>query len=325
MKRLSMTSAALLLAAAAANAETPYVAPDTPQGSGPFPAVMTQDATLPTHTIYRPARLDAAGLPKLPIIAWGNGACVNVGNRFRPFLSEIASHGYLAIAIGPIGPKEAETVDSSSKVRGQPAAVSSAAKRTANSPKIDYIPSDTAASQLTDAVDWAIAENKRPGSPYYGKLDTAKIAVMGQSCGGLQASAAARDPRVSVLGIWNSGLFDDAERIRLIADADVSKADLPRLRVASIYVTGDPAHDQAYKNAETDFAVVSGPSVRAWRENTPHAGTYREANGGAFGPVAVAFLNWQLKGDKAASKMFVGPDCELCKQPGWHVRTKNLD
>lgn len=324
MKRLSITSAALLLAGAAF-ADTPYVTPDTPQGSGPYPAVMLQEPTLPTHTVYRPARLDAAGMGKLPIIAWGNGACVNVGNRFRPFLTEIASHGFLAIAIGPIGPKEAETMDASSKVRGKPAAVSSAAKRTASSPKIDYIPSDTAASQLLDAIDWAIAENKRPGSPYFGKLDTAKIAVMGQSCGGLQASAAARDPRVSVLGIWNSGLFDNAQRIKDIADAEVSKADLPKLHVASIYLTGDPEHDQAYKNAETDFAVVSGPSVRLWRENTPHAGTYREPNGGAFGPVAVAYLEWQLKGDKRASKMFVGPDCELCKKPEWHVRTKNLD
>lgn len=322
--KLAFATAALLLAGSAI-ADTPYVPADTPQGSGPYPAVMLQEPSLPTHTVYRPAKLDAPGMGKLPIIVWGNGACVNVGNRFRPFLSEIASHGYIAIAVGPIGPPQAETVASSSMVRGKPSAVSSAGKRTASSPKLDYIPSDTAASQLTDAIDWAIAENKRPGSPYFGKLDTAKIAVMGQSCGGLQASAAARDPRVSVLGIWNSGLFDNAQHIKDIADADVSKAALPTLHVASIYITGDPVHDQAYKNAESDFAVVSGPSVRAWRENTPHAGTYREPNGGAFGPVAVAFLDWRLKGEQTAARMFTGPDCTLCKQPEWHVRTKNID
>ena len=38
---------------------------------------------------------------KLPIIAWGNGGCANNGLSHRNFLMEIASHGYLAIAIGP--------------------------------------------------------------------------------------------------------------------------------------------------------------------------------------------------------------------------------
>jgi dienelactone hydrolase len=285
---------------------------------------MASAPNLPTHTVYHPANLSAAGLHKLPIIAWGNGACINYGNRFRNFLTEIASHGFLAVAIGPMGPAEVETAVSGSKARGKPAAVSSAAKRNAGSPPIDYIPSDTTAGQLTDAIDWAIAENSRPGSPYYGKLDTSKIAVMGQSCGGLQATAAARDPRVSVLGVWNSGLFTDAQRIKDIADADVSKEALPSLKVASIYVTGDSS-DQAFKNAEDDFARIAGPSVRLWRDKTPHAGTYREPNGGAFGPVGVAFLKWRLLGDKEAARMFTGADCTLCKQPEWHVRTKNIE
>lgn len=314
-----------LLLAGAVRAEAPYVPAATPQGTGAYPAIMVQEPSLPTHTVYRPANLAAPGMAKLPIIAWGNGACVNVGNRFRYFLTEIASHGFIAIATGPIGPQQAESVASSSMVRGKPAAVSSAGKRNADSPPLKFIPSDTTAGQMLDAINWAIAENSRPGSPYFGKLDTGKIAVMGQSCGGLQASAAARDPRVSVLGIWNSGLFDDAQHIRDIADADVSKDALPSLKVASIYVTGDAAHDQAYKNAETDFARISGPSVRIWRENTPHAGTYREPNGGAFGPVAVAFLKWRMFGDQQAAHMFTGPDCELCKKPEWHLRTKNID
>lgn len=318
---------AVLLGALSGNlaqADAPYVAPATPQGTGPYPAIMVQEPNLPTHTVYRPARLDAAGMKKLPIIAWGNGACVNQGNRFRYFLTEIASNGFMAIAIGPIGPPNVETSLSSGDVRGKPSAVSPAAKRTADSPKIDYIPADTTAGQLTDAIDWAIAENSRPGSPYYGKLDTSRIAVMGQSCGGLQASAAARDPRVTVLGVWNSGLFTDAQRVMDIAAADAPKTMLPGLRIPSIYVTGDQS-DQAFKNAEDDFARVGGPSIRLWREQTGHKGTYREPNGGAFSPVAVAFLKWRLQDDQQAARMFIGPDCTLCKQPEWHLRTKNMN
>src|SRR5579863_4244167 len=71
------------------------------EGNGPFPAVMEQDPGLPTHTIYRPKDLAALHGQKLPIIAWGEGGCSNNGAFYKNFLGEIASHGYLAIAIGP--------------------------------------------------------------------------------------------------------------------------------------------------------------------------------------------------------------------------------
>jgi dienelactone hydrolase len=310
--------------AAAVSPAAAYVPHDTPMGTGAYKAIMEADPGLPTHTVYRPANLASAN-GKLPIIVWGNGACVNVGNRFRPFLTELASHGFMALAIGPIGPPEAEGAMSSSAVRGKPAASSPAAKLNPNGPKPDYIPADTTAAQLVDAIDWAVAENSRQGSKYYGKLDTTKIAVMGQSCGGLQAIDAAHDKRATVLGVWNSGLFQDAQRVMDIAAANGPKSSIKTLHTPAIYVTGD-ASDQAFKNADDDFDRIEGlPALRIWREKTPHAGTYREPNGGAFGPVAVAWLRWQLKGDQRAAKMFVGPDCGLCKQPEWHIRKKNID
>lgn len=73
----------------------------TPLGSGPYPAIMEVDPSLPTHTLYHPTDLSAAG--QLPVVVWGNGACWNVGNAFRWFLSDISSYGYFVIALGPIG------------------------------------------------------------------------------------------------------------------------------------------------------------------------------------------------------------------------------
>ena len=70
------------------------------EGTGQYSAILEQDPSLPTHTIYRPQDLSAVK-EKLPIIAWGNGGCANNGLSHRNFLMEIASHGYLAIAIGP--------------------------------------------------------------------------------------------------------------------------------------------------------------------------------------------------------------------------------
>jgi dienelactone hydrolase len=302
----------------------PYVTPETPQGSGRFGAVMEADAGLPTHTVYRPASLAALGSEKMPIVAFGNGACVNVGNRFRYFLSEIASHGFLAIATGPIGAKEAESTATSAGLRGSPAAGSPGALHKGPLPAGTNPPADTTAAQLLDAVTWAIAENSRPGSKYQGRIDTTKVAVMGQSCGGVQAIDAAHDPRVTTLGVWNSGAFPVDGRAWSIAAANADKAVLKTLHGSAIYISGEPS-DVAFNNANDDFARIEGiPIFRGWREQTGHPGTYREPNGGEFGVVATHWLKWQLKGDKDAAKMFVGEQCGLCTKPNWHVSSKNL-
>ena len=67
----------------------PHQPNDAPLGSGPFKAVMGEEPGLTAHTLYYPADLAKAG--KLPVVAWGNGACINAGNRFRDFLTDIAS------------------------------------------------------------------------------------------------------------------------------------------------------------------------------------------------------------------------------------------
>jgi hypothetical protein len=308
----------------------PYVAPDVPQGSGPYRAIMRVEPSLPTHTVYRPAQLAALGAQqKLPVVAWGNGACVALGNRFRYFLTEIASHGFIAIAIGPVGPAEVERMRSA---RGKPSPKSPAAFLEAAGlidveklgPGILPAPFSTAA-ELTQAIDWAAAENKRPGSPYFGKLDLDKVAVMGQSCGGVQAIAAAFDPRVKTLGVWNSGLFDNPRRPFEIAAAPVTKAHLKLLKLPTLYVTGAPT-DVAFKNADDDFDRLDGmPVFRAWMEQTGHGGTYREPDGGAYGRVASDWLRWQLLGDSEAAKTFVGPACRLCTNAQWHVKRKLID
>src|SRR5258708_18108408 len=66
--------------------------PGSTPGSGAYKAVMEMDANLPDHTIYRPDDLSALNGVSLPIVIWGNGACVNAGNAFRNFLVDISSY-----------------------------------------------------------------------------------------------------------------------------------------------------------------------------------------------------------------------------------------
>jgi dienelactone hydrolase len=287
----------------------PWVPPDTPLGTGKYKAVMEMDAGLSTHTIYRPADLSALGAAKLPIITWGNGACVNAGNRFRHFLTEIASHGYLAMAVGPVGPREWEAGPEMNRAPGTPP------------PARESGPA-TRARQLIDALDWAVAENGRKGSKYYGRLDVSKIAVMGQSCGGVQAIQASADPRVTITVGWNTGVLPQPSP----AMENIGKDALMRLHAPIAYFTGDKANDVAFPNAADDFERITNvPVLFAWRDTLVHAGTYREANGGELGRIAVAYLGWRLKGDVQAGRMFTGADCGLCQDARWHVSKKRVD
>ncbi len=306
--------AALLAAAAPIGASAQYVSEPIPEsaaiGSGPSKAVMEPAPGLPTHTLYRPA--DLGGVRgKLPIVAWGEGACANDGNRFRWFLSEIASHGYLVLAVGPIGSPDKEIW-----------------RQTAPQPPVGGAPLKlpppaTHSAQLVDAMNWAIAENDRAASPYFHRLDTGRIAVMGMSCGGAQASEASADPRVSTSVIWNSGLFPGETTMG--GGKALTKADLKLIHAPIAYISGD-ASDVAFINANDDFEQLAGvPAFRGYRKMTGHGGTYGEVNGGDFGKVGVAWLNWRLKADAEAGKMFLGPHCGLCSDPQWVVKRRGLD
>jgi len=278
-----------------APADAPPVRPVAP---GPYPVHVESYPTLATHTAYHPAALESFGPSKrLPIVSWGNGACARNGSAFATFLTQIASHGYLAIAIGP---KDAGAP-------GQSPAVA---------PTIDD-------QLLIDAINWAVKENGDRGSRFYNKLDTRKIAVMGQSCGGLQALAVSGDPRVTTTVVMNSGAFPPGASSPALSQSAGSKESLTRLHGPVAYIIGGPT-DVAYPNAEDDFARITSVPVFKANLNVGHGGTYRQPGGGWFGEVAVAWLDYQLKGSTDAAKWFVGADCRLCTEPVWTVQKKGM-
>jgi hypothetical protein len=278
--------------------------PDTP-GTGRFPAMKEEVASLPRHVVYRPADLAGLGRMKLGVVAWGNGGCSDDGASSRFHLLEIASHGYLVIASGRIlsGPGAQAREPGPAGTPGQPQA-----------PR-------TQVSDLTEAVDWALAENQRSGSPYFGRIDPAMIAYSGWSCGGVQALQVAKDPRVKTLVIHNSGVLNNGPTN--MTGISVGKEVLQTLHTPVIYIEGGPT-DIAYANGMDDFnRVTHVPIVMA---NLPvgHGGTFSEPNGGAAASVAVSWLDWQLRGDPQSARRFVGEDCGLCKDAPWTVQRKQL-
>lgn len=301
----------------------PVLPASTPLGTGPYKAIMEVDPGLPKHTVYRPNDMSAVGSSRLPIMAWGNGACSANGNSFRVFLTEIASHGYLIIASGPIGPDSAQFPPTiAPKREAAPKDAPPPAKPPA-APGATFAPQTTTA-QLLEAIDWAIAENSRPGSRYYRRLDTAKVAVAGMSCGGVQAIEASVDPRIKTTIVANSGLMPTPTTMTG-SGKPVPKESLNLMHAPVLYMSGDES-DIAFVNANDDFERINHiPVFRAYQKGIGHGGTYHDADGGTFAKVALAWLNWQLKGDMEAAKVFRGDKCGLCGDPQWVVRKKKID
>lgn len=234
--------------------------------------------TLGNHTIYRP---DLSRANNIPIVVWGNGACSNVGTEQADFLLQIASNGYLVIANGgPFGSGS----------------------------------NDQHETELVKAINWAVAENSRKCSQYYGKLNVSKIATMGWSCGGGMAHFAAVDPRVTTAVALNSGLGIYGDRFNYY----------PRFHTPVAIFNGD-SRDVAYNPGLQEYSEVN--NVPFYHANYPqgHGDAYYQDNGGEFGIVATGWLNFMLKDDQSSTGrgMFFGTNCRLCRSP-WVSKNKGF-
>ncbi len=286
-------------------------------GLGEYPAIMTTDATVPSHTLYMPKDLSPFGTKaKLPVVVYGNGGCRNGSMEVRNFLTEIASHGYLVIAVGPIK----NALFGVSQTDSQ-----------ASDPQL-----------LIDGIDWATQVNFDDNSIFYGRIDTENVAVMGQSCGGLMAIGASKDERVTTVVMLNSGILEAAPETSREGAPPVGalpstpKSYLETMKPSIAYFVGGET-DMATTNANDDFTYINSvPVVVASYDFSDvkaenafgyghYPATYLEDNGGDFAVASVAWLNWQLKNDSKSAKVFTGNPCGLLDNPKWEITKKNID
>ena len=348
-------AAALLAAGMVCSAQTERSQVIEGGGTGPWKSVAVGDKGLPTHMIYRPENLKAyvEKNGRIPVLLYANGACANNSLEMSRLLSEVASWGYIAIAIGPYQemPDEAFYAQWKGVVRGwypetkliaimgngerltpyteaelaaqaaereaaQKAAAAAAKKNKGKKAAPAPMPFRTYARQLLEALDWITDQNANEESEYYHLIDLEKVAAMGQSCGGAQVLAVAHDPRIKTCMIFNSGIGE-------MEMSGASKKSLKNLHTPMLYINGGTA-DVAYNNANGDWGRIADciPVVKISTLDGHH-GTYYEAHAGAFAVVARMWMNWQLKGLVSDSALFMNDEYGKTFYPDWTFERKN--
>jgi len=200
---------------------------------------------------------------KFPVITWGNGTCA-MPEGYGPLLRYVASFGYIVVA-----------ANNRQVAGGQP---------------------------MIRSIDWIFAENDNPESKFYQKVDTEKVGAMGHSQGGGATIAAASDPRIDAVIIWNGG----------------TSASKPFLAVSGDRDLGGTAAGMA--NAANAAQL---PAAWIWYHQVPTM-INGQPTGGTAGHLtlmmeserviqpAVAWWDMMLKGKPEAKQMFVGDNCTLC-------------
>ncbi len=260
---------------------TPPPAPvvGAPAEPGPYRATSDRAFGAPGLKTFLPASLD--GFPRrdtLPVVVWANGGCNVEAPVYANFLSTIASHGFLVIT-------------------------------TADPPEGGPPERQATAADLRAAIDWAQRENGRPGSPLHGKIQTKRVAVMGQSCGGGLAIELGADPRVATIGVFNYGTTED----------------LPKKTHGPVLLINGHEQDFMMQASKATYEAIDRlPVFYGAMHGAGHVGTVMQPGGGEFASVASNWALWQLKGDKKGRAMFVGPRCGLCTSSSWDVESKHL-
>lgn len=355
-KRIFAFAAALAASCAICSAQTTQSQVIENGGTGPYKSVAVGDESLPTHIIYRPQNLKAAvekNGGKLPVIVYANGACVNNSLEMSRLLSEVASYGYVVLAIGPYEEysdekfynqwkgvvkgsypstkevlvmgngervfayteeeREAQRVAREEARKAAEAAAKKAPKKKNAAPA--PAPFRTYPKQMLEALDWITDQAASKTSEYYHMVDLDKVAAMGQSCGGAQTLAVAHDPRIKTCVMLNTGIGENSMQ-------GVDKNCLESLHTPMFYMIGGPV-DIAYKNAQGDYDNIKDLPIVMANSLDGHSGTYYEKNGGPYAVAARKWLDWQLKGKVGESAMFLDDEYEAKFYPAWTFVRKN--
>lgn len=252
-----------------------------PGAKGPF-EIQVQETLegLSTHILIAPKDLGRDGI-KHPILIWSNGAGAN-SSSYRAMLDNVAAHGIFLLD------------DKQSSFESQPEVESQHA-----------------------AIEWAVAQAEKQGGPYFGKLDTSRIAIAGHSMGSVSTFGNVKDPRIKTSIHMAGGLTGNPE--------GVNESWLADLHAPTAFLCGE-RDTNGLPRCKNDFmkAPAAVPLFFGMLAGVGHTDEFSQPNGGRWGRILIAWLRWKLVGDESFARAFTGPDCEFCKGD-WTAMKRAID
>jgi len=232
------------------------------------PHQVTKVAGGPDHTLYYPSDL-ATSSTTYPVVLWGNGTGATV-DQYDEFLRHFATWGIVVAA--------ANTGQSGS------------------------------GSEMLAGGKFLLAENDRPGSVFYHRIDANNIGAAGHSQGGGGTIASGADPMVKATLPIQPG----------------PQGSVPALRGPSLFIAGqvDTIVPSFYVRSRYSWATKY-PAVFAELKGSDHFFP-GETRIHAIG-VGTAWFRYQLAGDAQAKAVFFGPkqSAELFNDPAWSAAERN--
>jgi hypothetical protein len=251
------------------------------QAAGTFPSVSDFAASGPfsttsgslglSCTVYRPSTLGQNGVTH-PVILWGNGTGSSP-STYGGFLRHLASHGFIVVA-----------ADTSNAGNG---------------------------SQMISCLNSIVSANGSSLSPFYRKVDTARVGASGHSQGGAGSIMAGRDARVTATApiqpyltyIPGGGTFLSSSIGQQRGPMFLVSGGSDTLAIPGIHQ--EPVYENV--NQPVWWGTRSGASHF---EPVGSAGSFR-------GPVT-AWFRARFMNDASAERVFTNP-CTLCTSFGWDV------
>jgi hypothetical protein len=241
---------------------------------GPFRAVEDLSAGPKGKSgLFHPAELGRAGV-KHPVFEWGCGGS-STPAQYAEQLRRIATHGFIVIAdVSAIGDN------------GLP---------------------------LRESIDWIIAENARAASPFFGVVETGKIALGGHSIGSANSFFIADDPRLTTTIHVAGGSLDDVRD----PFAPTTGMGGKRLVHPVAYIC---SMRDSFGNVEKTQKDYDNTRVPAWM--TVMTGVDHVAAARSGLPATIAWLRWHLAGERERQSAFLSAGGEFTTGM-WVSRSKN--
>ncbi len=239
------------------------------------------DAAFEAYEVWYPKELEGADR-RFPVLVVLNGTGVKA-SKYKAQFEHFASWGFVAI-----GTEEAESWN---------------------------------AVAADSSLAFLLAENERPGSLFYQKIDVDNVGAVGHSQGGAGVFRAVTEMEHSALYKTAVSLSPTHEEMAraLGWSYDLTKVSVPTLMLAGTKGEFEMEMVIPEEAMTAMYEKLAVPKAMARKRDMEHGEMLYSADG-----YSTAWFLWQLQGDEEAAEAFIGKRPELLENPLYQNQRTDL-